>query len=222
MTRLVDLPTPALVVDAGALDAQPRHDGRRPARRPAAPARQGAQVHGAGPPPGRRRPPRLHLRHDPRGRGHGRGRPRRRPAARQRGRSTPRRLGRWSRPARRVTVAVDSDGDRSRPPRPAASARSSSTSTSACPAAAARPSDAGRLADLARAAGLAVRGVMGYEGHVVGLADRAERDRAVPRVDGAAARPRTRPSAASSSRPAAPAPTTSTRGPPRSRPARTR
>ena len=37
------------------------------------------------------------------------------------------------------------------------------------------PEDAGRLADLARAAGLAVRGVMGYEGHVVGLPDRARR-----------------------------------------------
>lgn len=37
------------------------------------------------------------------------------------------------------------------------------------------PSEAGRLADAARAAGLEVRGVMGYEGHVVGLEDRAER-----------------------------------------------
>ena len=37
------------------------------------------------------------------------------------------------------------------------------------------PEDAGRLADLARSKGLRVRGVMGYEGHVVGLADRAER-----------------------------------------------
>lgn len=37
------------------------------------------------------------------------------------------------------------------------------------------PEDAGRLADRARAAGLEVRGVMGYEGHVVGLEDRAAR-----------------------------------------------
>lgn len=37
------------------------------------------------------------------------------------------------------------------------------------------PEDAGRLADLARAKGLRVRGVMGYEGHVVGLPDRSER-----------------------------------------------
>jgi D-threonine aldolase len=37
------------------------------------------------------------------------------------------------------------------------------------------PSDAGPLADRARAAGLSVRGVMGYEGHIVGLEDRARR-----------------------------------------------
>jgi D-serine deaminase-like pyridoxal phosphate-dependent protein len=41
------------------------------------------------------------------------------------------------------------------------------------------PEDAARLADSARAAGLEVRGVMGYEGHAVGLADRAERTRQV-------------------------------------------
>jgi D-serine deaminase-like pyridoxal phosphate-dependent protein len=38
------------------------------------------------------------------------------------------------------------------------------------------PDDAGRLADLARRRGLTVRGVMGYEGHVVGVADRAKRE----------------------------------------------
>jgi len=38
------------------------------------------------------------------------------------------------------------------------------------------PEDAGRLADLARSKGLGVRGVMGYEGHVVGLPDRALRE----------------------------------------------
>lgn len=37
------------------------------------------------------------------------------------------------------------------------------------------PGDAGRFADLARSKGLKVRGVMGYEGHVVGLDDRATR-----------------------------------------------
>jgi D-threonine aldolase len=37
------------------------------------------------------------------------------------------------------------------------------------------PEDAGRLADLARARGLIVRGVMGYEGHCMLLPDRARR-----------------------------------------------
>lgn len=37
------------------------------------------------------------------------------------------------------------------------------------------PEDAGRLADLARSKGLEVRGVMGYEGHVMGLPDREAR-----------------------------------------------
>jgi len=37
------------------------------------------------------------------------------------------------------------------------------------------PADAARIADRARAAGVAVRGIMGYEGHVVGVPDRAER-----------------------------------------------
>ena len=37
------------------------------------------------------------------------------------------------------------------------------------------PDQAGQLADAARSRGLAVRGVMGYEGHVVGLHDRATR-----------------------------------------------
>jgi D-serine deaminase-like pyridoxal phosphate-dependent protein len=39
------------------------------------------------------------------------------------------------------------------------------------------PERAGWLADAARKQGLEVRGVMGYEGHVVGIADRAERER---------------------------------------------
>jgi D-serine deaminase-like pyridoxal phosphate-dependent protein len=37
------------------------------------------------------------------------------------------------------------------------------------------PEEAGRLADLARSRGLEVRGVMGYEGHAVGLEDREMR-----------------------------------------------
>lgn len=38
-----------------------------------------------------------------------------------------------------------------------------------------RPADAGKLAELARERGLQVEGVMGYEGHIVGLAHRNER-----------------------------------------------
>ncbi|MBA3655166.1 MAG: alanine racemase [Actinobacteria bacterium] len=38
------------------------------------------------------------------------------------------------------------------------------------------PEEAGAVADMARARGLDVRGVMGYEGHVVGLDDRAKRE----------------------------------------------
>jgi D-serine deaminase-like pyridoxal phosphate-dependent protein len=41
------------------------------------------------------------------------------------------------------------------------------------------PERAGLLADLARGQGLGVRGVMGYEGHAMGVADRAERERLV-------------------------------------------
>lgn len=51
------------------------------------------------------------------------------------------------------------------------------------------PGDAGRLADAARRAGLHVRGVMGYEGHLMGVVDRAERtsrlERAVEALLGA-------------------------------------
>jgi D-serine deaminase-like pyridoxal phosphate-dependent protein len=46
-----------------------------------------------------------------------------------------------------------------------------------CPRCGCPPNEAWRLADLARARGLEVRGVMGYEGHVVGLEDRGERER---------------------------------------------
>jgi len=38
------------------------------------------------------------------------------------------------------------------------------------------PEAAGRLAELARKRGLGVRGVMGYEGHLMGVEDRAKRD----------------------------------------------
>jgi D-serine deaminase-like pyridoxal phosphate-dependent protein len=39
-----------------------------------------------------------------------------------------------------------------------------------------KPEDAGRLGDLARSKGIDVRGVMGYEGHIVGNPDRAWRE----------------------------------------------
>jgi D-serine deaminase-like pyridoxal phosphate-dependent protein len=38
------------------------------------------------------------------------------------------------------------------------------------------PDDAGRLGDLARKQGLEVRGVMGYEGHIVGIEERSARE----------------------------------------------
>ncbi len=44
------------------------------------------------------------------------------------------------------------------------------------------PGDAGRLADRARAAGLDVRGVMGYEGHLMMIHDRESRTRKVERA----------------------------------------
>ena len=84
------------------------------------------------------------------------------------------------------------------------------------------PDDAGRLADLARRRGLSVRGVMGYEGHMVLVEDRGLRAEGVEKAMRELLRARTTRSAATSCRPVAPARTTSTRGPPRSRRARTR
>jgi D-serine deaminase-like pyridoxal phosphate-dependent protein len=84
------------------------------------------------------------------------------------------RLGELARRGSRVTVAVDSTAT--------ITAASSAgvpevlidvnvgLPRCGCP-----PSDAGQLADLARGMGLIVRGVMGYEGHIVGLADRTRR-----------------------------------------------
>ena len=74
----------------------------------------------------------------------------------------------------RVTVAVDS------PATIAAAARGGVREVLidvdvGLPRCGCRPEEAGALADLARKQGLSVRGVMGYEGHVVGLADRARR-----------------------------------------------
>jgi D-serine deaminase-like pyridoxal phosphate-dependent protein len=84
------------------------------------------------------------------------------------------RLGALARAGARITVAVDSDATIDA----AASARvpevvidvNVGLPRCGCP-----PEQAGRLADRSRAAGLSVRGVMGYEGHIVGLEDRARR-----------------------------------------------
>ncbi len=79
-----------------------------------------------------------------------------------------------------VTVAVDSD---------ATLAAAASAGIRAClidvnvglPRCGIAPDEAGRLADRARRAGLEVRGVMGYEGHLMMVADRDERRTAVAR-----------------------------------------
>ncbi len=84
------------------------------------------------------------------------------------------RLGALARAGARVTVAVDSEATI------AAAAGAGVPEVLidvnvGLPRCGCRPGDAGRVADLARAAGLAVRGVMGYEGHIVGLEDRRTR-----------------------------------------------
>ena len=58
-----DLPTPAVVIDVARARRQPGHDGCGAPRCRAAPARQGAQVHGHRRPPARCRPHGLHVRH---------------------------------------------------------------------------------------------------------------------------------------------------------------
>lgn len=84
------------------------------------------------------------------------------------------RLGTLARAGSRVTVAVDS-------PQTIEAAASAGVPEVVIdvdvglPRCGCRPEEAGRLADLARARGLEVRGVMGYEGHVVGLEDRGQR-----------------------------------------------
>jgi D-serine deaminase-like pyridoxal phosphate-dependent protein len=76
----------------------------------------------------------------------------------------------------RVTVAVDSDATVEAAAR--AGLRECVIDVNVgLPRCGCNPEDAARLADRALDAGLAVRGVMGYEGHVVGLTDRAERVR---------------------------------------------
>jgi D-serine deaminase-like pyridoxal phosphate-dependent protein len=85
------------------------------------------------------------------------------------------RLGELARSGARVTVAVDSDETVD------AAARAGVPEVVidvnvGLPRCGCSPEAAGRLADRARSAGLRVRGVMGYEGHIVGLEDRATRE----------------------------------------------
>ena len=85
-----------------------------------------------------------------------------------------RRIGALSAEGARVTVAVDSDATIAA----AADARVPEVVIDVnvgLPRCGCRPEDAGRLGELARSQGLEVRGVMGYEGHLVGLEDRASR-----------------------------------------------
>jgi D-serine deaminase-like pyridoxal phosphate-dependent protein len=89
-----------------------------------------------------------------------------------------RRLGKVVESGARVTLAVDSDATIEA----AASGGVREVVIDVnvgLPRCGCEPDDAGRLADLARATGLEVRGVMGYEGHVVGLESREDRTRQV-------------------------------------------
>jgi D-serine deaminase-like pyridoxal phosphate-dependent protein len=84
------------------------------------------------------------------------------------------RLRHLARSGARVTVAVDSAET------VAAAAASGVTEVVidvnvGLPRCGCAPSEAGPLADMARTNGLQVRGVMGYEGHIVGVPDRAKR-----------------------------------------------
>jgi D-threonine aldolase len=84
------------------------------------------------------------------------------------------RLGALVRAGARVTVAVDSEETIDA----AASAGVPEVLIDVnvgLPRCGCTPEDAGRLADHTRLRGLEVRGVMGYEGHIVGLEDRATR-----------------------------------------------
>ena len=84
------------------------------------------------------------------------------------------RLRRLARSGARVTVAVDSEATVAA----AAAAGIGEVVVDVnvgLPRCGCAPEASGRLADSARARGMAVRGVMGYEGHVVGIEDRPRR-----------------------------------------------
>jgi D-serine deaminase-like pyridoxal phosphate-dependent protein len=84
------------------------------------------------------------------------------------------RLGVLAREGARITVAVDSDATIDAVAR-AGVAEVLIDVNVGLPRCGCPPEEAGRLAYRARAAGLSVRGVMGYEGHIVGLEDRSAR-----------------------------------------------
>jgi D-serine deaminase-like pyridoxal phosphate-dependent protein len=84
------------------------------------------------------------------------------------------RLGDLARAGARITVAVDSDATIDAVARAGVPEVLIDVNVG-LPRCGCRPEDAGRLADCARTAGLSVRGVMGYEGHIVGLEDRSAR-----------------------------------------------
>jgi D-serine deaminase-like pyridoxal phosphate-dependent protein len=84
------------------------------------------------------------------------------------------RLGALTRAGVRITVAVDSDATIEAVARAGVPEVLIDVNVG-LPRCGCQPEDAGRLADRARAAGLTVRGVMGYEGHIVGLPDRSAR-----------------------------------------------
>lgn len=76
----------------------------------------------------------------------------------------------------RITVAVDSDATVAAAAAAGGAVREVLIDVNVgLPRCGCDPGDAGRLADLARRHGLTVRGVMGYEGHAVGMDDRAVR-----------------------------------------------
>lgn len=84
------------------------------------------------------------------------------------------RLGQVARTGARVTLAVDSEATIEAAA--AGGVREVVIDINVgLPRCGAPPEDAGRLADLARSRGLEVRGVMGYEGHVVGVEEREQR-----------------------------------------------
>ena len=74
-----------------------------------------------------------------------------------------------------VTVAVDSEATISAAAAAAGIGHVLIDVNVGLPRCGCEPDDAGRLAELARARGLTVRGVMGYEGHLMAVADRDER-----------------------------------------------